>query len=57
MFIFPFYRKGPLSRVKNTDGPKGKRGASPSVTDSPASLGAVENSIHDEDDSTHMSLP
>ncbi|ODM94228.1 SAGA-associated factor 11 [Orchesella cincta] len=52
-------RKGPLSRVRNTDGvgSKGKRGASPSVTDSPASLSAMENTIHDEDDATHMSLP
>lgn len=50
------YRKGAVSRLKNENA-KSRRGVSPTVTDSPASLGAAEISIQDEDDSTHMSMP
>lgn len=53
-FAFPFSRKGPLQRIKNSEGSRGRRGASPSVTDSPLSIN--ESSLHDDDDFAALSL-
>ncbi|XP_021948280.1 SAGA-associated factor 11 homolog isoform X2 [Folsomia candida] len=47
-------RKGPLQRIKNSEGSRGRRGASPSVTDSPLSIN--ESSLHDDDDFAALSL-
>jgi hypothetical protein len=52
-----FGRKGPLSRVKNVDllGARGKRGGSPSVSDSPLSS-VADTSLHGDEDFASLGL-